>query len=110
MAGSRRRAERYLCVQRRCSLAFTGAQELAVLGPVLTATPYQRVAQNHPTAPGRRFHAFDASHLHTGYVEVMISFLQVAKAKVPGYGATRHFIAMVFLIAGKLSHLSSHPL
>jgi transposase len=54
--------------------------------------------------------AFDASHLHTGYVEAVNSLLQAAKAKARGYGTTEHFIAMAFLIAGKLSHLPSNPL
>ena len=54
--------------------------------------------------------AFDASHLHTGYVEAVNSLLQAAKAKARGYGTTDHFIAMAFLIAGKLSHLPINPL
>lgn len=54
--------------------------------------------------------AFDASHLHTGYVEAVNSLLQAAKAKARGYGTTEHFIAMAFLIAGKLSHLPPNPL
>lgn len=54
--------------------------------------------------------AFDASHLHTGYVEAVNSLLQAAKSKARGYGTTEHFIAMAFLIAGKLSHLPPNPL
>ncbi len=54
--------------------------------------------------------AFDASHLHTGYVEAVNSLLQAAKAKARGYGTTDHFIAMAFLIAGKLTHLPGNPL
>ena len=54
--------------------------------------------------------AFDASHLHTGYVEAVNSLLQAAKAKARGYGTTKHFISMAFLIAGKLSHLPPNPL
>lgn len=54
--------------------------------------------------------AFDASHLHTGYVEAVNSLLQAAKAKARGYGTAEHFIAMAFLIAGKLSHLPGNPL
>ena len=54
--------------------------------------------------------AFDASHLHTGYVEAVNSLLQAAKAKARGYGTTDHFIAMAFLIAGKLTHLPGCPL
>ena len=54
--------------------------------------------------------AFDASHLHTGYVEAVNSLLQAAKAKARGYGTTGHFIAMAFLIAGKLTHLPGNPL
>lgn len=54
--------------------------------------------------------AFEASHLHTGYVEAVNSLLQAAKAKARGYGSTRHFIAMAFLIAGKLTHLPASPL
>ena len=54
--------------------------------------------------------AFDASNLHTGYVEAVNSLLQAAKAKARGYGTTDHFIAMAFLIAGKLTHLPTNPL
>ncbi len=54
--------------------------------------------------------AFEASHRHTGYVEAVNSLLQAAKAKARGYGTTRHFIAMAFLIAGKLTHLPANPL
>jgi transposase len=54
--------------------------------------------------------AFNASHLHTGYVEAVNSLLQAAKAKARGYATTEHFIAIAFLIAGKLSHLPSNPL
>ena len=54
--------------------------------------------------------AFDAAHLHTGYVEAVNSLLQAAKAKARGYGTCGHFIAMAFLIAGKLTHLPSNPL
>ena len=54
--------------------------------------------------------AFDAAHLHTGYVEAVNSLLQAAKAKARGYGTTDHFIAMAFLIAGKLTHLPGNPL
>ena len=54
--------------------------------------------------------AFDALGLHTGYVEAVNSLLQAAKAKARGYGTTDHFIAMAFLIAGKLTHLPGNPL
>ena len=54
--------------------------------------------------------AFEAAHLHTGYVEAVNSLLQAAKAKARGYGTTRHFIAVSFLIAGKLTHLPGNPL
>jgi transposase len=54
--------------------------------------------------------AFDASHLHTGCVEAVNSLLQAAKAKARGYATTDHFIAMAFLIAGKLTHLPANPL
>ncbi len=54
--------------------------------------------------------AFEATKLHTGYVEAVNSLLQAAKAKARGYGTTRHFIAMAFLIAGKLTHLPINPL
>jgi transposase len=54
--------------------------------------------------------AFEASMMHTGYVEAVNSLLQAAKAKARGYGTTDHFIAMAFLIAGKLSDLPVNPL
>ena len=54
--------------------------------------------------------AFEADHLHNGYVEAVNSLVQAAKAKARGYGTTKHFIAMCFLIAGKLTHLPANPL
>ena len=54
--------------------------------------------------------AFEAAHLHNGYVEAVNSLIQAAKAKARGYGTANHFIAMSFLIAGKLSHLPTCPL
>lgn len=54
--------------------------------------------------------AFEAAHLHTGYVEAVNSLIQAAKAKARGYATTEHFIAMAFLIAGKLTHLPGNPL
>jgi transposase len=54
--------------------------------------------------------SFDAAFLHTGYVEAVNSLIQAAKAKARGYGTTKHFIAMSFLIAGKLKHLPGNPL
>lgn len=54
--------------------------------------------------------AFGAAHLHNGYVEAVNSLIQAAKAKARGYGTTEHFIAMAFLIAGKLTHLPACPL
>jgi transposase len=43
-------------------------------------------------------------------VEAVNSLVQAAKAKARGYGTTKHFIAMCFLIAGKLTHLPANPL
>jgi transposase len=54
--------------------------------------------------------AFEAAHLHTGYVEAVNSLIQAAKAKARGYATPEHFIAMAFLIAGKLTHLPTNPL
>ena len=54
--------------------------------------------------------AFEADHLHNGYVEAVNSLVQAAKAKARGYGTSKHFIAMCFLIAGKLTHLPANPL
>lgn len=54
--------------------------------------------------------SFDAAFLHNGYVEAVNSLLQAAKAKARGYGTPEHFIAMSFLIAGKLKHLPGNPL
>ncbi len=54
--------------------------------------------------------SFERSLLHNGYVEAVNSLIQAAKAKARGYGTTEHFIAMSFLIAGKLKHLPVCPL
>lgn len=53
--------------------------------------------------------AFGAAHLHNGYVEAVNSLVQAAKARARGYGTTDHYIAMCYLIAGKLKHLPSSP-
>ena len=54
--------------------------------------------------------SFAAPFLHNGYAEAVNSLIQAAKAKARGYGTTKHFIAMAFLIAGKLTHLPANPL
>ena len=54
--------------------------------------------------------SFEKALLHTGYVEAVNSLIQAAKAKARGYGTPEHFIAMSFLIAGKLKHLPANPL
>jgi len=52
---------------------------------------------------------FGAAHLHNGYVEAVNSLLQAAKARARDYGTTRRFIAVCYLIAGRLKHLPSSP-
>jgi transposase len=42
------------------------------------------------------------SHLTTGLLEGINSLLQAAKARARGYRSDRNFIAMAYLIAGKL--------
>lgn len=54
-------------------------------------------------------HAFGAAHLHNGYVEAVNSVVQAAKARARGYGTTQHFIAICYLIAGRLKHLPPSP-
>ena len=54
--------------------------------------------------------SFEQAYLHNGYVEAVNSLIQAAKAKARGYGTPEHFIAMSFLIAGKLTHLPACPL
>ena len=54
--------------------------------------------------------SFDKAFLHTGYVEAVNTLIQAAKAKARGNGTTAHFIAMGYLIAGKLTHLPGNPL
>lgn len=54
--------------------------------------------------------SFEEAFLHNGYVEAVNSLIQAAKAKARGYGTPEHFIAMSFLIAGKLTHLPGNPL
>jgi len=49
------------------------------------------------------------SGLSNGYVEAMNSLIQAAKARARGYGTASHFIAICFLIAGKLKHLPANP-
>jgi transposase len=41
--------------------------------------------------------------------EAMNSLVQAAKARARGYGTANHFIAIRFLIAGKLKHLPEKP-
>ena len=54
--------------------------------------------------------SFEKAFLHNGYVEAVNSLIQAAKAKARGYGTAEHFIAISFLIAGKLTHLPANPL
>lgn len=54
-------------------------------------------------------HSFGAAHRHNGYVEAVNSLVQAAKSKARGYGTTEHFIAICYLIAGRLKHLPSSP-
>lgn len=54
-------------------------------------------------------HAFGAANRHNGYVEAVNSLVQAAKAKARGYGTTQHFIAVCYLIAGRLKHLPPSP-
>jgi len=71
--------------------------------------PYKDLARTIKQHWAGILKAFEASHLHTGYVEAVNSLLQATKAKARGCGTTDHFIAIAFLIAGKLTHLPSSP-
>jgi transposase len=46
---------------------------------------------------------------HNGWVEAMNRALQEARARARGYRRVENFIAMAYLIAGKLSHLPASP-
>ncbi|MER2518239.1 MAG: transposase [Candidatus Accumulibacter phosphatis] len=46
---------------------------------------------------------------HNGRVEAMNRALQEARARARGYRRVDNFIAMAYLIAGKLTHLPSSP-
>ena len=72
--------------------------------------PIKELAKTIKQQRAGTVNAFEAAHLHTGYVEAVNSLLQAAKAKACGYGTTQHFIAVSFLIAGKLTHLPGNPL
>jgi len=52
--------------------------------------------------------AFD-SRLTNGRVEAVNSLIQAAKARARGYGATRHLIPILYLVAGKLTQLPTSP-
>jgi len=58
--------------------------------------------------PSLLLNAFD-SRLTNGRVEAVNSFIQVAKARAQGYGATRHLIPILYLVAGKLTQLPTSP-
>lgn len=49
-------------------------------------------------------------HLHNGYGAAFNTSVQATKAKARGFWTAKHFIAMCFLIAGKLTHLPVNPL
>ncbi len=46
---------------------------------------------------------------HNGRVEAMNRALQEARARARGYRRVENFIAMAYLIAGKLTHLPASP-
>ncbi|CAM5780972.1 ISL3 family transposase [Castellaniella caeni] len=71
--------------------------------------PMKRLAATIKAHWAGVLHAFGAAHRHTGYVEAVNSLVQAAKARARGYATTSHFIAMCYLIAGKLRHLPSNP-
>lgn len=71
--------------------------------------PMKKLAATLKTHWAGVLNAFGAAHLHNGYVEAVNSLVQAAKARARGYGTTGHFIAMCYLIAGKLKHLPSSP-
>ena len=62
--------------------------------------------------PGGRRYAVDSATLRamTTARKAAGTTERAAKAKARGYGTTDHFIAMAFLIAGKLTHLPGSPL
>jgi len=47
---------------------------------------------------------------HNGRVDAMIRALQEARARARGYRRVENFIAMAYLIAGKLTHLPASPI
>ena len=58
--------------------------------------PIKELAKTIKQQRAGTVNAFEAAHLHTGYVEAVNSLLQAAKAKACGYGTTRHFIAVIY--------------
>ena len=51
----------------------------------------------------------DLNPKHNGRVEAMNRSLQEARARARGYRRVENFIAMAYLIAGKLTHLPASP-
>jgi len=71
--------------------------------------PMKKLATTLKTHWHGVLHAFGAAHHHNGYVEAVNSLVQAAKAKARGYGTTQHFIAMCYLVAGRLNNLPPSP-
>nr|WP_291986750.1 transposase [Candidatus Accumulibacter sp. ACC007] len=76
--------------------------------PLCRLEPFKRLCRtitNH--LPGV-LNGFQAGK-HNGRVEAMNRALQEARARARGYRRVENFIAMAYLIAGKLSHLPVSP-
>jgi transposase len=82
---------RWLSWARRCRLA-----------------PFKRLARTLTTHLTGILNGFEAGK-HNGRVEAMNRALQEARARARGYRRVENFIAMAYLVAGKLTHLPTPP-
>ncbi|HRD87573.1 MAG TPA: transposase [Accumulibacter sp.] len=70
--------------------------------------PFKRLARTLTTHLTGILNGFEAGK-HNGRVEAMNRALQEARARARGYRRVENFIAMAYLIAGKLTHLPTPP-
>ena len=78
----------------------TGAKR-SRLGPIVD---FARMVEEYWSGILRWFH----SKVSNGLLEALNSLIQAAKRRARGYRSTRNYIAMIYLVAGKLHFGTTH--
>jgi len=107
-SGSRRRyASSSTALRARCRPSRSSTDGTAGRA-VCRPEPIKAVAKTLKKHWPGLLNAFD-SRLTNGRVEAVNSLIQAAKARARGYGTTKHLITILYLVAGKLTHLPTSP-